>query len=274
MQSRTLFSYRSYKAFIRDWVKQQPKGGRGQFRQLAARLRTNSVTISQIFSGDRELSSEQALELCEHLGLSDLESRFFISLVLWERAGTTSLKRFYEKQLEQIRSKSKEIKSLIKPEQELTQEAKAIFYSDWIYSAVRVFVSINKVTDANSIAEALNVPRSHIVSVLQFLKDQQLIFMSQGVIEVGARSTHLDAKSPLSKSRHASWRLKAAEFMDTHTRPENLFFTAPCSISKKDYEEFKDEIRGLIAKFTKRVKGSQPEALACFNIDYFRIYPR
>jgi hypothetical protein len=52
-----------------------------------------SKALFIIGNGDRDLTVEQALSLCEFFGFIELEADYFVSLVERERAGTHQLKK-------------------------------------------------------------------------------------------------------------------------------------------------------------------------------------
>lgn len=96
----SLFEYQNYVDFLREWIELRPSQGRGQISQMARHLNISSVSMSYIVNGQRNLSEEQAVELVEFLGLTDIESEFFLTLVQFERAGSKKLERIYLKKLE------------------------------------------------------------------------------------------------------------------------------------------------------------------------------
>src|SRR2546430_13286005 len=87
-----LFEFTEYKQYVQNWLKNMPKNGHGQLSRIAKHLNISSVSVSHIFNGPRELSEEQAVELAEFFGFSELESEYFLLLVQLERAGTHKLK--------------------------------------------------------------------------------------------------------------------------------------------------------------------------------------
>src|SRR3989344_5882150 len=129
-----IFEFDNYKKYINARIESMPKRGRGQYLKMANFLSVNSVIISQVFKGDRELSLEHACELCEFFGFTPLESRYFILLVEYERAGTHKLKKMLNEQLAEIAHKAQDLKHRLTQDAELTDEARATFYSNWYYS--------------------------------------------------------------------------------------------------------------------------------------------
>lgn len=263
-----LFDYTDYKRFVRDWIASQPGGGRGQARQIALHLKVGSVFISQVFSGKRDLSVEQAFELTTYLELSSLQAKYFVLLVQQNRAGTKKLQDHYEDQLEEMRASSRELKNRVKVDRRLSQDAAATYYSSWVYSGVRLATSIPELQQLQKIADHLKISMTQAQTVMEFLLQEGLCTQNQGKYEIGGRTTHLGADSPLSARIHANWRLKAMPKMDS-IAPHEIFYTSPVSLAKKDLPEVRKMIVSLVEKYSALVKDSPSETLACLSIDWF-----
>lgn len=247
-----------------------PKRGHGQFRKMAHFLNINSVNVTQIFKGTRDLSTEQACLLCEFFGLSDLEGQYFVGLVEFERAGHHKLKQMIQKRLDDILVKTQDLKNRLSSVSELTDETKAIFYSAWYYSAIRLSTSIPKLQDVDAIAKYLNLPLSTVNRTLEFLVQNGLCKESNGNLSMGPSTTHLEANSPLITRHHMNWRLKAIEKMDRLSTDE-LCLSMPCSLSEKSIKEIRKMLIESIEKVSRQIDVGPEENLACLNIDWFKI---
>ena len=185
----TLFDYSSYKNFVNDWISRQPKKGHGQLRQLSLKLKINSVVMSQVFRGSRDLTLEQGLGVCQFLGLSELERDYFLLLVQKNKAGTHELKLVLESQLEKLRESAKALKNRI-THQKFSDESKATFYSQWYYSAIRLAASLENLNSADSIAQHLNLERALVAKVLEFLLKNKLVVETKKGLDRGPQVTH------------------------------------------------------------------------------------
>ncbi|MGH1468660.1 MAG: helix-turn-helix domain-containing protein, partial [Bdellovibrionales bacterium] len=65
-----IYDYLDYKAFIKAYVKELPKEGRGEYGRLAKASQISSTLVSQVFNGDRDLTLEQSFLVSEYLNLS------------------------------------------------------------------------------------------------------------------------------------------------------------------------------------------------------------
>ena len=266
----TVFDFKDYRLFVRVWLKGQAKGGHGQFRKIAKHLGVSTVLVSQIFGGSRDLTPDQAHSLSRFLSFNDLEIKYFVTLVSIDRAANFDFKKFLEKQRDDLLAQSQELKNRVPQDARLSAEAKATFYSHWSYSGVRLLSSVDGFQSIERIAERLGLARSRVAKIAEFLVSQGLCVQGGGGIRMGPRRTHLESESPLVVSRQIGWRVKGFEHMGSNSI-EELYYTAPMSISKSDVKKVRAEILKLVDTVTKTAQESQAEELACLNIDWFRI---
>lgn len=265
-----IYDAKNYKEFVNHRIQSMPKRGHGQFRRMANFLAVNSVYVSQVFRGSRELNVEQACELVDFFGLSDLEGLYFIGLVERERAGSKKLKSVIQRRLDELREKSQDLKQRLKQEKQLTDETKAIFYSNWYYSGIRLLTSIQGFQSADEIAEKFQLPLSLVNRVLEFLVQTGLCELQNNKFVFGPKSTHLEASSPLVTRHHMNWRVKGMERMG-NLSAEELFLSLPCSISEKAMKEIREELVKCIERVTSKIDAAPEEQLACLNIDFFKF---
>ncbi len=264
-----VFDYHDYKQCVNDWINSQPKGGHGQLRQLALYLEINSVVMSQVFRGDRDLTLEQALGVTKFMGLSELERDFFLLLVQKSRAGNHELKSVLEKQLDTLRTTAQALKNRVK-HQKFTDEDKATFYSQWYYSAVRLGVSIPSLGTVSAIADHLKLDRPLIARVVEFLLKYKLIVEEKGGLDMGPQVTHVGHDSPFVNRHHTNWRLKSLQAME-NIGDLDLFYTGPMALSEEATKEIRKMLVDLVEKSTKKAANSDSEVLRCLNIDWFGV---
>lgn len=267
----TVFEYDSYTKFVTDFIKLQPKKGHGESRRIAQSLGISTTMVSQVLHGSKHFSLEQAFKLCDYIGLrSSLEREYFFNLVQIERAGTHELREYFLNIKESIKNKAQRISQRIPSKKRLTERDLGIFYSKWYYSAVRLLVSIDKYRDIASITKYLNLPRTLITHVIDFLTGVSLLKEENGTLLKGPSTTHTPNDSPLVSRHHNNWRFKAMQ--RSHLLQDHeLMFTCPMSLSKKDIVKLRKHIVNFIDSSCKIIDDSRPEKLMCFNIDYFEV---
>src|SRR5690606_23592333 len=138
-------------------------------KKLAEYLNVHTTYMSQVFHGDRLLNPEQAMYVAEYLGLTELETEYYIKLVQIERAGNDKLKRLLIKEAQKIKERSQQIRNRLTVDQIIPDTFKSVFYSDWYYSAIRLLTSIKGYQDIESISNYFNLPRFLVRDVTDFL---------------------------------------------------------------------------------------------------------
>jgi uncharacterized protein (TIGR02147 family) len=264
----SIYEYLDYTAFIKDWIKSQPKKGRGIASKMALSLRVSTTMISQVLNGDRQLSLELASDLADFIGLNTSEQDYFFLMIDFQRAGTQGLKNKLKRKLLEEQSKASKLKERLKVEVELSETAKAVFYSDWIYSGVRNLSAVPEFKNVDSISEKLHLPRAVIQKVVDFLLRNNLLILKNGMLQVGPQKTHIGAESLLVNKHHQNWRLQGFREM-LNSNDQNLFYTGPMSLSNELAAQIRQEIPTFIERLYKRLGPSESETVRCLNIDWF-----
>ncbi len=265
-----IFNYLDYKKLIIDLVTSKPKSGRGFYTKISNAIKTHPTYMSQIIHGDKHLSLEQACQLGAFLGFDSEETDFFVNLVEYNRAGSQALKIMIAKRLEKFSAEKKQIKAHLPNRLDLSETDKAVFYSEWFYSAVRLLTSIPNFNNAESIARHLNLPEHVVRSALDFLVQHQLCQSVGGDLKIGPALTHIDATSTFLNNHHKNWRLIGMT-QQPHHKDGNLFFTAPFTASCEDIEEIRQVLLKTIAEVGRTVEPSAPQQLMCMNLDFFAV---
>ncbi len=204
------------------------------------------------------------------MGLNEAESDYFILLVQIQRAGTQSLKRKFERDLQKIKTKSQDIATRVAVDARLSDSDAAQFYSSWLYAAVRQLSSIPEFQNRSRLLEKYNIKKDELNRVVDFLISTNLCIEKSGKVLIGPNKTHLDSKSPLVYLHHKNWRLKGIE-KHNNLNENELMYSAPFTVSANDFLLFREKIVQLIQELVEITDSSKPETLACFNADLFFI---
>ncbi len=263
-----VFEYRDYKKFINEWIKEQPKGGRGQIKKISDFLRVSTTLLSQVFKGDKQLSLETAAQLTEYLGLNEKESEYFILLIEYQRAGGFKLKKILEKKLDREQQSGSQLQNRLQKDRQLTDEEKMQFYSSWMYSAIRILSALPEMTNAKTISERLNIPLPTANNIVHFLLEKNLCAMKNNKLTYGSYRTHIGKDSPFVVKHHQNWRIKGFQSMELR-RDEDLFFTQPTALSTEAAEKIRLMLPGIIEEIHAISGPSESEVVRCFNLDWF-----
>ncbi len=265
------FQHSDYRNFLKEILEKRPRKGHGELQKIAAHLRIHTTLISQIMSGRRDLTDEQAFELCRYLELTETESEYFQLLVKIERAGTQNYKNFLKNKLKEMREQVQKVSKRFTKEEELSDQQRSIFYSSWIYSAIRLFCSTDE--QGRSLEDVMSyfqLTRIRASDYLDFLVSAQLCEQKNDLYKMGQQRTYIDRGSIYFLKHHLNWRMKSIERSEVATEDEKLY-TVTMSVSQKDFLRIKEEVSKLLNEILKISQTTQPEKLACFNCDLFFI---
>jgi uncharacterized protein (TIGR02147 family) len=266
----SVFEILDYRLWIKKTLKSYPKEGRGQLTKLAEALGCNNTLISQIMSGARDFSDEQAVEVAQFFGLLGLERDYFLLLVQFEKAGSTSLKNYLSERMSGIKEQALELKNRVQLDRTLTEQDRTRFYSHWMYSGLRMFCSVGDGKSVEEISERFHLKRVQAQDMLNFLVSTGLCVEKAGKYYLGSQSTFLEQSSPHYLKHLTNWRLKAVSAAES-SQPEDFLITAPMSLSQKDFELIREQLMKTLKDVLARVKDSKEETVACLNIDFFRF---
>jgi uncharacterized protein (TIGR02147 family) len=267
-----VFSFKDYKVFITDQIKNMPQKGHGQYRKLAAHLNVSSVQISHIFKGPRHLTDDQALDCAAYFNLDASETDYFVTLVLSDRAATVRLKNYYLQQLKKMRDVALATKNRLQKDLELPENAQARYYANWFHGAIRISCLIKGMNTPAKIAEYLHLPLKIVEETIEFLIDTNLLQKTKsGTLESTNRTIFLEKSSPFIFRHHANWRMKGIENMMNVNDSQEMFFTCPMTISQEHAVEIRTRFIDVIEEVMKKVNSSVDEHLHCLNIDWFKV---
>lgn len=269
-KSFTIFTYNDYKKYFNAWVEQQPKAGYGEYRRVAQALNLSTTMISQVFKAEKHLSMEMAADLCDYLNLNDDETDYFLLLVEYQKAGSFKLRTKLERQLKKAQEKAAKLENKVKKDIELSEQDKTIYYSSWVFQAVRLLTDIDGASDVENIAARLNLPKNLIQKVIQFLLETNLCKKEKGLLKMGPAITHINAKSPMVSRHHLNWRLRGHQQM-TFNDEKNFFATVPMVLSEELADKFRQELPQFIQNIAAEIGPSKSEVVRCLNIDYFEF---
>jgi uncharacterized protein (TIGR02147 family) len=267
-----VFDYSDYRRYLKDWVAEAKSAKTSNLGRLAEVAQVHATFLSQVISGSKDLSLEQATLISEHLQFTSLEREFFFVLIQLERAGNHKLKDYWKEKKRDLEAQKNRLGQRFDAHKELSAEERAVFYSSWLYSAIRVSSDIGKGITLEEVATNFRIPREKAEELLVFLTSTGLCEEKNGRYKMGEQHVHVPNESPLVVRHHTNWRLQALQSMERRERDE-LFFTAPMSISAADFAVIREKLNVLIKETVGIAKDSKAEQLVCFSMDFYRPKP-
>jgi len=266
----SIFDFTDYRIYLEKLSKTPHRGGYGFRTKIARAIRCQNAYVSRIFQGTSNLSLEQADDLSDFLGHSEEEREYFLLLVLKSRAGSKKLGGFYEKQIRRILDGRLQLRIRVKEMLPLSKEQQAIYYSNWLYAALHIMISIPGSHDRESLSRRLNLSPIKIAEALKFLVHSGILEQTHQGLRPGKRRIHLSGTSPYVGQHHTNWRLKAIRSLETDSTSD-LHYTSIASLSREDFLKCKAQILTLIESYNATIAPSKDEIPAAFTIDWFQI---
>lgn len=263
-----IFEFDDYRLFLKRALSLGPKRGWGQKTRLAEAIGVNSTFVTQVLTGQKDFSLEQAKKVAEFFLLPTLEEDFFLILVLIARAGSKNLRDYFIEKKLSLRKNSLKLVKRLEAKKDLTDLERSIFYSSRVYSSVHLFTSLGSGKKLEEISVRFGLSSKQTLDIVQFLSSCGLIEKVQDVYRMSKSSTFIEKESPFAKSHHMNWRVKSIEKAEKLS-DEELIYTGNYSLSKKDFLRIREELVRKIQEVLAVVKDSEAEELANLNIDFY-----
>lgn len=262
--------FNKYRSFIRGYLEVRAPRARGEITRLAEFAGIHPTFVSQVLAGTKEFSMEQGFSVAEYLELTESERTYFLLLLQRDRAGTKKLKDYFNSQLNEFRKSLLLVSSQLKEHRQLMDEDRAIFYSSWLYAAIRLYCSVGNGPTLEDICSYFGLRRQKAIKILEFLVSTDLVNYEKGSYRLGSQHTHLPSDSPFIVRHHMNWRTKALQRHDNVSN-EEIAFTAPMSIAKEDFQKIREKILECIKDSIEIAKKSDAKELAFLNIDWLWV---
>ncbi len=269
-----LFLNLDYRAYLKEWIAAQPKGGHGLVSALAKAARCQPAYFSRVLQGKAQLSPEQAFAIRKVLGHSDDQTRYFMLLVEYDRAGDADLKAYYQSRIEAEREARTNLQNRFKEAKTLSREHQVTYYGSAHYAAIHACISVPELQTIPGLEKFLALPRERIVEVLKFLTDCGLAVEEQGRWRVGLNRLHLGRDSDLIRNHHSNWRIEAMKSLDRGKGAqggEDLHYSAVVSLSREDAHRLKEHWIQALEQFNAVIAPSQEETVRAITLDFFSL---
>jgi uncharacterized protein (TIGR02147 family) len=269
MTNKSIFHYNDYKTYLKALEDQ--KSYKGFRTRLAEATECQNAFISQVLNGEVNFSLEQALKIADFFKLSEDEHQYFLWMVEAKRAGTTELKKYFQKLMANLRDKNLQLKERFKVAEVLSEQAHSTYYSTWIFTAVHIIVAIPKFNTVKKIASALELPEEKVEATVDFLVSNRLLKRSGQTVLPEETEIYLSPDSPNIDKYLTNWRIEGIKSIERSGKKE-LRHTAIVSMSHEDGLKFREFFIQTLETFDKEVaKIDQPETLYALNLDFFKL---
>lgn len=270
METQDIFMYKEYRSYLNDILLKRAKIEKGQKLKLANSIRCNPAYLTRILDGRTDLSLEQSQSVNEFLSHTNIESRFFLNLVLMERSATRALKAYFLEELNKIKKERLILKNRIQPNRELSETDQARYYSSWHFAAIHMAVSIGNLRSKEQLAQALKLPAESINEAIEFLLNIGVLKQSENKYSIGETHIFLSKGSPFITKHHTNWRIKAIQALD-YKLEENFHYSGVITCSINDLPTIKEVLIRAVKEIREIVKDSPEESLCAYTLDLFKL---
>lgn len=268
-----IYEYDDYK----EWLLSRLE--RGSRKALSEAIGCQMSHVSAVLNDDAHLSPEQAEATARFLSLNNDETEFLLLLVQKNRAGTTSLARVVDRQLEVFRVKRRNLKERLAISDQLAADQESLYYSSWQFGAVHVALSIPGLDRPEILSTRLGIPLARVHEILDFLCLNGLAEIKKDRFVIGRAQVHLSKSSPFVARHHINWRLRAIASLEGAIASDSresvstneLHFSSVVTLSERDFARVRETVASALADTLKIITTSPEESVAILNIDWMRL---
>lgn len=266
----SVYEYRNYKRFLLDWIEDNPDGTRGQRKALADAIGCQVSHITNVFSGHAHFSPEQAEACARHVGLNTEETDYLLHLIQFDRSGTSTLRKLYEKLLDEKQKQANSLKARLKMPESLSKQDESQYYSNWYFGAVHVLLSIPEFQTREALCKKLHLSIEKIDQILEFLAKSGLCEKVGSKYQITKKQVHLDRASPLIARHHTNWRLKTLQSLE-QIAESDLHYSAIVTLSDEDFQVVTGILKKSLSESLKVITNSSEKEAAIICIDLFKL---
>jgi uncharacterized protein (TIGR02147 family) len=262
----SVFEFECYKKYLETRL-----SGKGRKAEFSQRIGCQPSFLSQVLRGKPSLSLEQGVLANDYFQHSTAEGRHFLSLLQFERAGSTRLRAHFQTELKASLAEQRKLAQRVGPARELSDSARATYYSSWIYGAIHVLASIPESGDQREIlCRRAGLTPAELDKVMRFLKAHGLMNIEGGRATPTQARIHLPATDPQVLNHHRNFRARSLQEVQ-QPKEDSLHYSLLMAISRADGLRIRDLILRLVENTDKIIRPSPEETAFQLNFDFFEV---
>lgn len=262
---KSIFEFTSYKAFLRAHSRL-----RGRKSALSEAMNIQPTYLSHVLHGKAHLSLEQVESLNRFLHHTEDESHLLLLLVQKEKAGTQTLEKYFQKQIDELLLKRLNLTKRLGAQNSLSEEDRSVYYSSWIYGALHMAVTVPGLRTRETLLKHFSLSSERFQEVIEFLLKTGLVIEKGREFGPGPNVMRIGKDAHQIIKHHTNWRNQAIESLDRQT-PQDLHYSAVVTLSEKDVLKIMDLLLQSINNNIEIIKQSPEEKLYVYNLDFFEL---
>jgi hypothetical protein len=189
--------------------------------------------------------------------------------VNWERAGEVSYKMFLKNQLEQMRERHNLIGKIVKRKEISDSQLLLSYHGDPKISLLHFLTACKDFATLEKMCLRLNINSSDALEIIEYLKENNYISFSEGILKYKSGTSHIPIDSPVLPIFLMNWRNYAVQ--KSHRKQKSsTHYSNLQTIGNKDLQALLE----LSSQFIRNSKAicdqSGSEDLVVINLDVFK----
>ncbi len=264
-----LFKYLDYREYLRDVLKNGP---RGMQTRMATAAQCQATYLIRVTKEAAHLTDDQAYRVARFLSFASNETEYFLNLLRYARATDKDLKRYYRSLLE---SHARTLKTDVLQRMEWMSEQDSAsvqigMFSTWQPSTIHLATACPQYRTARSIAKVLQIDLEQVKKILQFLEENGFVTRAGDEYTHTGQSLRMPRNSPLYPAIQRSRRELAIRYLDRQAE-DNLHFSSVFATTQEHLKEIQEEFSTLIERTHRKMANLESEEVALIVLDFFRI---
>jgi len=266
-----IYQYSDYRAFLRDYFKEQKAANPAFSHQFFARKANikSSGFVLHVMKSERNVTRPVLLNIARAIGLDPAQTEYFEDLMAFDQAKTQSDREFY---FGRIAAKRKHVKA--KPLDDRQHE----LYSSWYHPVIRELVNLAANTDDSASFSKLLIPPVTPKQAKDSLKLQKEI----GVLSRDKRGKYRQADAFISSGgpvrntalvKYQKDMLEQAKAAwDRFTTDEMTMHTVTLSMPEETLDKIRQEIRDFKARLLEIAGNEKKKSDRVFHLN-INLFP-
>ncbi len=263
-----LYKFNNTSSYLKHIAQNQNKPNRGMQSRLAEAAGCSKPHFSLVMKERAFLTPDQAYGVCQYLGLSKMEQKYFELILSHERASNKKYKDYLKQEIKKYKIKATKLihKTENNNPTELSSEDLFLYYSDWIYSAVHIATSIPHYQSIKKLKSFFHLDSKKINEIIDYLNKIKLIKQDGDSVKISNNNMHLDKESKYYKIFSKQWSDKIHE-LQKNKNLDDFDYTGCFTCDEDAYEQIREEFDHLFEKIQKIVQKSSERKMAVIKIN-------
>lgn len=270
MKTKQVFDFKCYYDFLNDALDSASQTQRGVRGKFAQHVQCQPSYLSRVLRRAADLTLEQADRANRFFHHTPEQSSYFLLLVEHARAGTQSLKDQIQWKIHQEHSTYWSLRNRLANKDEMSDDAKQIFFSSWQYAAISIALTVPELRTIEKISARLQIGADRVAEVLDFLCAAGLAKKNGPSYSPGNDWWHYGEDRTIILRDHFNWRVKTIYALE-NLKPTDLHYTSVISISRADFELIRAKLVSMIEEARVTIKKSKEEKVCGLLLDFFEL---